>query len=363
MANWKEIICIHYDSRNYTSHGAPGKYPIKPTGLLIHSTGEGTTALKRYVQPSLEDPNYKNLIKTIGENKNGNSWNRSVSKGVHYMLGKCADGSYAVAQMLPDNICAWGVGSGKKGSYNYNPAYIQIEIQDGNPIEETYPIAVEWAVKKCKEYGWTADNITSHYEARALGYGSAHGDPKPYFDKGGKTMDGFRADVAALLGGSKKPDDRPIAVGDYIVFNGSKQWTSCIKADGDAKTAKPGTAIVKAIYEGKKHPYMIQGAKAAEGDKASVNGFVNKADVQKLDIVRKDKEIAVGDTVMFTGTKQWTSCVKADDKAKTAKAGSAVISAIYKGTKHPYMIKGAKVEGKAKASVCGFVNADDIIKA
>lgn len=44
-------------------------------GILWHSTGANNPTLKRYVQPSENDPNYATLIKKIGKNNNGNDWN------------------------------------------------------------------------------------------------------------------------------------------------------------------------------------------------------------------------------------------------------------------------------------------------
>lgn len=362
MANYKELECIHYDSKNYICKGAPGSYPITPAGLLIHSTGEGTTALKRYVQPSESDSNYNELLKLIGKNKYNNSWNRMVNKGVHYMLGKLENGEYAVAQMLPENICAWGVGKGKKGSYNYNPAYIQIEIQDGNPIEETYPIAVEWAASICKKHGWDKSNITSHNEARLAGYGSGHTDPKAYFALAGKTMDDFRADVQAILDADKPqptpvpvptPVDDDIKVGDTVDFIGTKHYTNCNAAESKAKACAPGKATVKSIWKGKKHPYQLR---YISGTGCTVNGFVDACDVQK----EKPHEFVVGETVLFTGCKQYTNCNKVDTGYVTAKAGTAVIKSIWKGKKHEYQLKGTSVSGYTKASVNGFVNAEDV---
>ena len=44
-------------------------------GILWHSTGANNTTIKRYVQPSEDDPNYSRLMSLIGNNPNKNDWN------------------------------------------------------------------------------------------------------------------------------------------------------------------------------------------------------------------------------------------------------------------------------------------------
>lgn len=286
-----EIIeCMHTNSSCYKSKGAPGSYPAKPVGILVHATGDGgTTALKRYVQPSKDDPNYDALIQRIGKNKYGNSWNRAVSKSVHYMIGKDAYGVISVAQMIPLNMSCWGCGSGKKGSYNYNPtAYIQFEIQDGNKADDVFKDvwrnAVNLCAMLCREYGWTEKNITSHYEAHAAGYASNHSDPKGFFATHGLTMNDFRSDVHDCLvikpepEPEPQPEPKPIEVGDVVEFTGHLHYTSANAKTG--KGCKPGRAIVKRIYRlGKsKHPYKIKGIKPC-----TANGWVNQSDLEPIE--------------------------------------------------------------------------------
>ena len=282
MSNPEIIECFHTNSSCYKSKGAPGKYPAKPVGILVHATGDGTTVLKRYVQPSKDDPNYDALIQRIGKNRYGNSWNRDVKKSVHYMIGKDAYGVISIAQMLPLTISCWGCGSGKKGSYNYNPtAYVQFELQDGNTAEaifkDVWQNAVALCVMLCKQYGWTEQNITSHYEAHAAGYASNHSDPRGFFSKHGLTMDDFRAAVKAGLGGEPEPEPKPIQVGDLVDFTGDTHYTSANAKKG--KPCKPGEAKVKRIYRlGKsRHPYKIKGVKPC-----TANGWVDEADLEPL---------------------------------------------------------------------------------
>lgn len=168
---------------------------IKPSGIVVHSTGSDNSYIKRYVGP--DDG-------ILGKNKYGNHWNKSsATKCVHAFIGKVADGSVKVYQTLPWDYRCWGVGSGKKGSHN--STHIQFEIcEDGLTNEEYYNeafrVAKELCAYLCKEYGISVDNVIGHYESAAMGYASNHGDPRNWQKKFGDNMDRFRADVRAMLG-------------------------------------------------------------------------------------------------------------------------------------------------------------------
>lgn len=167
---------------------------ITPKGIVWHSTGANNPNLSRYVD-----------CQEIGANKYGNHWNRpGVSKMVHCFIGKAKTGKVEVVNTLPFNFAAWGVGKGKKGSYNYNPAHIQFEVcEDGLSdrayFDATYQAGVELCAHLCKTYNLSPDSICSHKEAANRGYASNHADPEHWFAKFGKTMDDVRKDVANLL--------------------------------------------------------------------------------------------------------------------------------------------------------------------
>lgn len=171
------------------------KTPIKPIGILVHSTGADNPNLRRYVDA--EEP--------LGKNVNGNHWNRpELTVQVHAFIGKDKTGEIAVAETLPKNIACWGCGRGKNGSYNYEPTpYIQFEIceQQGDReyFDKVFAAAIEYCADLCKRFGWTAENITSHGEAAKAGFASNHGDPDHWLKQYGKNMDWFRAKVAELL--------------------------------------------------------------------------------------------------------------------------------------------------------------------
>lgn len=183
------------------------KRKMKPKGIIVHSTGVNNPSLKRYVGP--DDGR-------LGVNKNNNHWNRSgTSKCVHGFIGKDKNNKVCTYQTLPLDICCWGVGSGKKGSYNYSPAYLQFEILEDNLTDKKYFDAVmreaqELCSKWSKEFNIPVDKIISHKEAHTQGYGSNHKDCDHWLAKFGRDMNWFRSEVKKLINKS------PIKVGDKV---------------------------------------------------------------------------------------------------------------------------------------------------
>jgi N-acetylmuramoyl-L-alanine amidase len=189
---------VQYYQTNNPCYKAGRK--ITPSGIVVHSTGANNPNLKRYVGP--DDG-------ILGKNQYNNHWNQSdANKCVHAFIGRVADGSLKIYQTLPWNHRCWGVGSGKKGSYN--STHIQFEIcedglKDESYYKEAFDLAIRLSAFLCKEYGIKPENVVGHYEAWAAGYGSNHGDPKNWQKKFGGSMDEFRASVAALIGGNNSP--------------------------------------------------------------------------------------------------------------------------------------------------------------
>ena len=164
-----------------------------PAGIIIHSTGANNPNLKRYV----------NAPEICGENPYRNYFDRPDSNVCpHAVIGKDKNGEVKAAKMLPWNVCCWGCGSGSKGSYNYAPAYIQIEIAEGALndrayFEEAFGLAADLCQRLMKNYPTIKPgNIISHKEACARGYASNHGDPEHWLARFGKNMDWFRSLVA-----------------------------------------------------------------------------------------------------------------------------------------------------------------------
>ena len=179
---------------------------MKPKGIVVHSTGVNNPELRRYLGP--DDGR-------IGKNQYGNHWNQSgITKCVHAFIGKDKKGSVCTYQTLPLNICSWGVGSGSKGSYNYNPGYLQFEIledglKDKNYFNKVMKEAQELCARWCKEFNIPIDKVISHKEAHKQGYGSNHKDCDHWLSKFGKDMNWFRSEVKKLM-------NKTINVGDKV---------------------------------------------------------------------------------------------------------------------------------------------------
>ena len=184
---------VQYYQTNNPCYKAGKK--ITPFGIVVHSTGANNPNLKRYVGP--DDG-------ILGKNTNNNHWNKdTANKCMHAFIGKVKDGSIKIYQTLPWDYRCWGVGSGKKGSYN--STHIQFEICEDDLTSEkyyseTFQAAKELCAYLCKKYGISVDNIVGHYEAAEAGYGSNHADPRHWQKKHGGSMAQFRADVKAMLG-------------------------------------------------------------------------------------------------------------------------------------------------------------------
>lgn len=166
-----------------------------------------------------------------------NQWNRpGKAVCVHGFIQ--ADGT--VFQTLPWNHRGWHCASGSKGSGNNTHIGVEMtepdsikyvngaSFQDNNPanteghVRATYATAVELFAELCDKYNLDplADGvIISHKEGHARGIASNHGDPTHLWSRFGLTMDGFRADVTAAMGGGDNSTTKPAggAVAPYTV--------------------------------------------------------------------------------------------------------------------------------------------------
>ena len=212
----------------------------QPVGIVVHSTSADNPYIKRYVQPIKSQSYYDEVIDDIGYNKNGNSWNRStISKCVHAFIGNNKDQVVETYQTLPFTVCCWGVGKGKKGSYNYNPtAHIQIEICEDDLTNESYFNSVmteaqELCAYLCNAYTLSVDSIVSHKECYKLGYGSNHTDCDHWLEKFNKNMSWFRSKVTDLLNANyeKKPK-YTVQVGSYSVKANAQKMLARLEKAG-----------------------------------------------------------------------------------------------------------------------------------
>lgn len=182
-------------------------------GIMVHSTGANNPKLSRYVGP--DDG-------LLGKNPYNNHWNQPTPDGrrvcVHGFIGKLADGSIATYQTLPWEMVGWHSGSGKLGSAKNanNSGYIGFEIcedglTDASYFNAVYREAVELCAMLCKQYGIKPEKPTliCHSEGHALGIASNHADVMHWFPKHGKSMDTFRADVKAAMGGGTPAPVQP----------------------------------------------------------------------------------------------------------------------------------------------------------
>lgn len=261
----------------------------KPTGIVVHSTGANNKTLKRYVQPLPGDKDYDALMTDLGKNLYNNHWNLPASKlgrsvCVHAFIGVNAAGQIKTYQTLPFDICCWGVGSGKNGSYNYNPtARVQFEICEDNLTDRAYfdavfKEAIEFCAYLCKMYGFGVDKISSHREAHLAGYGGNHGDCDHWLRKFGLTMDWFRAEVDKLLTKAPvvidpvKPTEKTL----YYVQTGA--YASQSNAENQLKKVKAAgfEAILKksgALYKVQVGAYGVKANATAMASKLQAAGF------------------------------------------------------------------------------------------
>lgn len=221
---------------------------MTPKGIVVHSTGANNPNLKRYVQP--DDG-------IIGKNDYSNDLNRSGQDVcVHAFIGKDKNGKVKCYQTLPFNYCCWGVGSGSKGSYNYNPAYIQFEMCEDGLTDKTYckavyDKAVEFCAYICKTYNISTDNIVSHHEAGKRGMGSSHVDPDNWWGKHGYTMDGFRKSVKAKLSTTNPTAQTKPTTSTKEIYRVRKSWNgvkSQIGAYSSLENAKKACKTGYTVY-------------------------------------------------------------------------------------------------------------------
>ena len=219
-------------------------------GILVHSTGANNPYLKRYIGP--DDG-------LLGKNPNGNHWNQpkpdGISKCVHAFIGKLNDGTIATYQTLPWGIKGWHSGSGRLGSSKNanNNGYIGFEIceddlKDSKYFNAVYKEAVELCAHLCTYYNIkpVSPYLICHSEGSKLGIASNHGDVMHWFPKHGKSMDTFRADVAALMSKGTTPQTE-----SKEVVATPKEYKVKVTADSLNIRSGPGTSykIVGAIKD------------------------------------------------------------------------------------------------------------------
>ena len=103
----KPLECILTESRCYNRTSK-----MKVKGVLWHSTAADNTTIRRYVQPSKNDPKYDELMALIGKNAYNNDWNDpNLKVCVHAFIGTLKDGTITSVQTLPWDLACYGCGA------------------------------------------------------------------------------------------------------------------------------------------------------------------------------------------------------------------------------------------------------------
>ena len=195
----KQLECLFTQSDCYRTGQT-----IVPKGVMIHSTGANNPTLRRYVQPTAETSDREALLTQLGDNLNGNHWNRpGINACVHGFIGKLADGTVAAVQTLPWDHRGWHAGTGTSGA-SANNNHISFEIcedglEDKTYFETVYQAAAELTAMLCKAYvldPLEEGVVISHSEGYRRGVASAHADVEHWFSRFGRSMDVFRRHVA-----------------------------------------------------------------------------------------------------------------------------------------------------------------------
>ena len=278
-----------------------------------------------------------------------NSWN-SPSYDNACVHGFIDGNDGTVYQTLPWNHRGWHCGSGSKGSGNNTHIGVEmcepacIRYTSGSNFtcsdlaaaravaKRTYEAAVELFAYLCKQYNLNpaADGvIISHREGHSRGIASNHGDPEHLW-KGlglGYTMDGFRKDVKAAMGGAGTAEPE----------NGG--WYRVRKSWADVKSQKGAFKVLanakKCADENPGYSVYDESGKAVYGGEESESGFspyLVQVSITDLNI-RKGPGTDYGKTGKYTGKGVFTIVAEADGQGASCwgklKSGAGWISLDY----------------------------------
>ena len=278
-----------------------------------------------------------------------NSWN-SPSYDNACVHGFIDGNDGTVYQTLPWNHRGWHCGSGSKGSGNNThigvemcePACIRYtsgsnftcsDLSAARAVaKRTYEAAVELFAYLCKQYNLNpaADGvIISHREGHSRGIASNHGDPEHLW-KGlglGYTMDGFRKDVKAAMGGAGTAEPE----------NGG--WYRVRKSWADVKSQKGAFKVLanakKCADENPGYSVYDESGKAVYGGEESESRFspyLVQVSITDLNI-RKGPGTDYGKTGKYTGKGVFTIVAEADGQGASCwgklKSGAGWISLDY----------------------------------
>ena len=169
-------------------------------------------------------------------------WNKpGIEKCVHAFVD-----DKEVWVYLPYEMGAWHSGTG--GANPANIDHIAFEMVEPGPGAsspsydparyEAYTRAcianaVEYCAMLCRQFGFTAADITSHYEGYKKGIASNHSDPKHWFDKHGYSMDMFRREVDRKLKGEIE------VMGKVVNADALIQWINSNAVETEEGSVEP----------------------------------------------------------------------------------------------------------------------------
>ena len=189
-----------------------------------------------------------------------------------------------VIQTLPWTRRAWHAGSPRNGGLSANNTHIAFEIlepkghtyQGGAMVgydpaanaayfAAVYQNAVELAAELCRQFSLdpTAD-IVDHQEGCQLDIASNHADVMHWFPRHGKSMDTFRADVAALLKGEEE-DTMEQSTFDVMLTEALARRAAALEAQPVSDWAKEAweAAVAAGIFDGTKPQASLTREQAA----------------------------------------------------------------------------------------------------
>ena len=140
----------------------------------------------------------------------------SAGWAVNAILGDFHKGEGRILLTMPYKRRPWGVGSGKKGSWNNSRIQWEVLEPSGHTyaggtmigydaeknqgyFDRMWKMLVCWNVYVAHKLGFAADTINDHAESYRAGMGGNHADMGQWLPKHGKNMDCLRAEVRAIL--------------------------------------------------------------------------------------------------------------------------------------------------------------------
>jgi len=200
-------------------------------------------------------------------------------------------------------------------------------------VKRTYDAAVELFAFLCRNYALDplADGvIVSHKEGHDRGIASGHGDPDHLWNglQSGYTMDGFRKDVSAAMGGVK-PEKAAQAEQTQKNQSSENSQDTGTNADtiqaGDAITLLPDAVY----YTGKEMPGWVKGdkwiVKSVDGDRAVIDKNVSGSNSINSPVHVKYLKLAAKG-VQPQGTSGNSAPQKASVETQATNAGEMALS-------------------------------------